>query len=80
MTLNEIKTGEIFTIDETPSYPKLRTSTGYIDMRDFIEKHVSELPLKTSFLRVMTKDEIKKLHNVDDDDIEGWKQYVIENT
>lgn len=58
MTLNEIKTGEIFTIGETPTYPKLRTKTGYMDMRDLIKKEVTKLPWD---LRLMSDDEIKKL-------------------
>lgn len=72
MNLSEIETGKIFTIDETPSYPKLRTEKGYIDMRDFIKKEAITLPWD---LRIMSDEEIKQLHNVDD--IEGWKQYVI---
>ena len=34
--LYEIPAGCIFTIEETPSYPKFKTSAGYVDMRDRI--------------------------------------------
>jgi len=44
MKLNEIKIGQFFTIGDTPSYPKLRTSYGYIDVRDEIKKECDELP------------------------------------
>lgn len=36
MKLNELKTGNIFNIENTPSYPKLKVDGGYIDLRDEI--------------------------------------------
>lgn len=44
MKFNEIKTGQFFTIDNTPSYPKLKTDYGYIDVRDEIKKEAKDLP------------------------------------
>lgn len=38
--IKEIKIGKMFTIDETPTYPKLRIENGYVDMRDEIVKTV----------------------------------------
>lgn len=38
MKIKEIEIGKIFTIDETPTYPKLRIENGYVDMRDEIVK------------------------------------------
>ena len=75
MNLTEIKIGEIFTFGKTPKYPKLRTEKGYIDMKDFIKKETKNLPWD---LCLISDEEIKQLYNVDD--IEKWKQYVIENT
>ena len=43
MKLKEIKTGQFFTIDDTPTYPKLRTNYGYIDVRDEIKKECEDL-------------------------------------
>ena len=43
MKLREIKIGQFFTIDSTPSYPKLRTSYGYIDFRDELKKECEDL-------------------------------------
>jgi hypothetical protein len=43
MKLKEIRTGIFFTIDNTPSYPKLRTDYGYIDARDEIKKECEDL-------------------------------------
>ncbi len=36
MKITEIKSGEIFCIEGTKSYPKLRLDIGHIDMRDEI--------------------------------------------
>ena len=36
MQIKEIKTGEYFTIENTPTYPKLKLDIGYVDMRDEI--------------------------------------------
>jgi len=69
MKLSEIKTGEIFTIGETPSYPKIRTKTGYIDMRDHIAIYCNDLRWE---LRLMTKEEVA--HQLDGtvQDVEDW--------
>jgi len=53
--LKDINPGQIFTIEETPSYPKLRTSTGYIDIRDEITKTCDSLPWE---LRIMDTHEV----------------------
>lgn len=34
--IKEIPKGDFFNIDNTPTYPKIRTSLGYIDFRDEI--------------------------------------------
>ena len=34
MKVKDVEIGEFFTIDETPSYPKLRTINGWVDIRD----------------------------------------------
>ena len=36
MKLTELKSGDIFTIEDTPTYPKLKISGGYVDIRDEI--------------------------------------------
>ena len=55
MKLNEIKIGQFFTIDNTPTYPKLRTSYGYIDARDEIKKECKDLPWE---LEIMTDKQV----------------------
>ena len=54
MKVKEIKENEVFNIENTPSYPKLKTATGYIDIRDNIvntsgncnEKDAQIMPLE----------------------------------
>jgi len=36
MKINEIKAGEVFCIDGSKTYPKLKLDIGYVDMRDEI--------------------------------------------
>lgn len=55
MEFKEIKTGQFFTIDETPTYPKLKTEYGYIDFRDEIKKEITELDFG---VRVMDDSEV----------------------
>jgi len=60
LNFNDIVTGEIFTIGNTPSYPKLKTDYGYIDIRDEIKKTGDcKFPV-----RLMTDEEIIAFFNV----------------
>ena len=36
MKVKDIKVNQVFNIEHTPSYPKLKTKEGYIDIRDNI--------------------------------------------
>lgn len=55
MKLKEITTGQFFTIGNTPTYPKLRTDYGYIDVRDEIKKECEDL---TWDLEIMTDEQV----------------------
>ena len=55
MKLNQIQVGQFFTIDNTPTYPKLRTDYGYIDVRDGIKKECEDLPWD---LEIMTNERV----------------------
>jgi len=57
MTIDDIKKGEIFTIEETPSYPKLRLESGYVDMRDEIVNETGNT-VKGREVRLMTIKEL----------------------
>jgi len=36
MKLTELKAGDLFCIEDTPTYPKLKIKGGYVDIRDAI--------------------------------------------
>ena len=57
MKINEIKPGEIFSINGDKKYPKLKLKIGYIDMRgEILHKHNEILmPLE---IQLMTNNEI----------------------
>ena len=76
MKVSEIPIGEIFTIEETPSYPKLRTEFGYIDMRDLIKSTQTHW----EGCRVMTNQElIDQFPELKTEaDVADWKSYVLE--
>ncbi len=74
MQLSEIRQGEIFTIGETPSYPKLRTETGYIDMRDCIVKTCDILYWD---MRVMDKEEVSEQFDMPIDEVDKWIAKLI---
>lgn len=52
MKLSEIKEGELFTIGNTPSYPKLRTARGWVDVRDRIWMTREEAPADCRLMTV----------------------------
>jgi len=78
MKLNEFETGDIFCIEGTKSYPKLRLDVGYVDIRDEI-RSVHEL--KNYDCDLMTKEEVEKefsKYEMNTDDIENLKKDLIE--
>lgn len=75
MKFQDIKVGEIFTIGETPSYPKLRTKTGYVDMRDDIVKTCDTLSWD---IRIMDIEEIAQQFETDKNEINKWIAQLIE--
>lgn len=54
MVMNDLQIGTVFTIENTPTYPKLKIDGGYVDMRDEIvnksgncnNKEVTELSVE----------------------------------
>lgn len=76
MKLNDIKTGEIFTISDTPSYPKLRTDYGYIDMRDEIKMTKEHLSWD---IRLLGNEELIKesTFKITNDEVERWKKELL---
>ena len=77
MIINEVKTGDIFCIGGTKSYPKLKLDVGYIDIRDEI-KNTNNLNFDCD---LMTKEEIENefsKYEMNTDDIEDLKKDLIE--
>lgn len=76
MEFNEIKTGEIFTIGDTPTYPKLKTDYGYIDMRDQFKITTKSLPFD---IRPMTNRELvqKAPYEITEAEIGTWKNDLL---
>ncbi len=54
MKINDFKKGNFITIQETPTYPKLKLEHGYIDIRDDIVNK-NNLDFEA---RLMTKEEV----------------------
>jgi hypothetical protein len=71
MNITEIKVGSVFTIDETPSYPKLRTENGYIDMRDKIVVNNLER-VKDYEVREMTLEEMCDYFDATEIEMKAW--------
>ena len=72
MKMTEIKSGQIFCIEGSKTYPKLRLDVGYVDIRDEIRSvHdlkdydcdlMTEKEIETEFKKYgMTMDDVKNL-------------------
>ena len=75
MKLKEIQSGEIFTIDNTLTYPKLRTRKGYVDMRDEIVKEVEDLQWD---LQIMTNGLVAQSLEMEVEEVKKWKEELLE--
>ena len=78
MEMKDIKTGDIFCVEGSKSYPKLKLDVGYVDMRDEIR---SVHDLKGFDCNLMTEEEVKKefkKYNLEADDIKTMKEVLME--
>ena len=66
MKITNIPKGDIFAIDNTTSYPKLKLAEGYIDMRDGIV-NTTNLNQEAT---IMTMEETAKIYKVSMEDLE----------
>lgn len=71
MKLNELEKGTIFTIGETPSYPKIRTDYGYLDMRDKTRKICNNFDIQWD-IRIIEKEELVKQFDATIEEIDDW--------
>lgn len=65
----------MFTIGNTPTYPKLRTKNGWFDMRDLID--VDKKDIRPHDCRYLTPEEIKELETKYGINLEEWKQSIL---
>lgn len=71
MVLKELKTGTIFNIENTPTYPKLKTNDGYVDMRDDIINNNGNCDDKNVI--VMSFEDINNvLGDGNDEELQDW--------
>ena len=70
LTLAQLEYGKVFTIGETPSYPKLRIPGGYLDMRDEIIVKKEEIPFD---IREMSDTEIATQFQMTEEDTIDWR-------
>jgi hypothetical protein len=66
--IEEFNKGQLITIEETPSYPKLKLEKGYIDIRDdIINKNNLEFEA-----REMSKEEVLKQLGCSEQELDEW--------
>jgi len=80
MKINEIRSGQIFAIEETKDYPKLKLDIGYIDMRDKILNRHDGI-LRALEVQLMTNSEVNRefeKHNMSTKDWKGLRKRLLE--
>jgi len=70
MKVKDIKTGQVFNIENTPSYPKLKTDQGYVDIRDNIRNDNGNCDNLDA--EVMPLESLAKEYGVTADEIINW--------
>jgi len=80
MKINKIRSGQIFAIEGTKDYPKLKLDIGYIDMRDKILNRHDGI-LRALEAQLMTDSEINKKfkkYNMSTKDWKDMKKRLLE--
>lgn len=72
MKFNDVKMGMVFTIGETPSYPKLKTEVGYIDIRDEIVNNSPNGAVLGSECRELSALEVAQIFEDNEESIQKW--------
>ncbi|MCK5016389.1 MAG: hypothetical protein KAS32_04880 [Candidatus Peribacteraceae bacterium] len=68
--ISDVEPGQVFAIEGTKSYPKLKLKKGYIDMRDAIHMPV---PIADSEVEVLSFSEVMKTLKLDK---KAFKDYI----
>jgi len=72
MKINKIRSGQIFAIEGTKDYPKLKLDIGYIDMRDEILNRHDGI-LRALEVQLMTDSEVNREFKKYNMGIKAWK-------
>ena len=72
MKFEEIKTGQIFNLGNTPSYPKLKTDAGYVDMRDEIVNDNPNSAVLRAPIEIMSTKDIAKQFEESEIESQRW--------
>jgi len=72
MKINKIRSGQIFAIEGTKSYPKLKLDIGYIDMRDEILNRHDGI-LKALEVQLMTDSQVSREFKKYNMSTKDWK-------
>jgi hypothetical protein len=70
MKLKDLKSGDIFVIEETLSYPKLKIHGGYVDMRDDIVNISGNCDERK--VRKVTVAEVARVFGESEEEIQKW--------
>lgn len=76
MKLKELQSGEIFTIENTPSYPKLKLRDGYVDMRDEIVNKSSNCDERE--VSIIEPEFLAKIFEDSTENIKSWIKEIRE--
>ena len=72
MIYEDLKVGDVFTIENTPSYPKLKLeNNAYVDMRDEILNKSGETVMGRE-VSIMTTNDVATEFNTDFNTIANW--------
>ncbi len=70
MKVKELEVGTVFNISNTPSYPKLKTKDGYVDIRDSIVNESGNCDEDDAV--IMSLDLMAKMYEATIQEIKDW--------
>lgn len=71
MIYEDLKTSDVFAIEGSISYPKLKLNEGYVDMRDRIYNSTSNT-VKGKEVKIISAKEIAEKFKLNEKDIKDW--------
>ncbi len=71
MIYEDLTVGDIFGVEQTPTYPKLKLENGYVDMRDKILNSTGNT-VKGREVEILLPEGMAKTFDISIEDIKGW--------